>query len=134
MKRTLTVILGILMVAACAVGCSQTDQSAQASAAPTQDSAAYYATWTKADWDNASEQEKEMAVIFLIEEAAATEGSDEEVVQAAVDQAEESLTPEQYAEIEDAVNAYYEKAGDKGKLEDSIGDLMGTISKYVAIG
>lgn len=134
MKKILTVILGVLMVTACVMGCAQSSQSGEASAAPTKDTSEYYATWTKADWDNASDQQKQMAVIFLIEEAAASEGDDEEVVQAAVDQAEESLTPEQYAEIEDAVNAYYDKAGDKGKLEDSIGDLMGTITKYVAIG
>lgn len=135
MKRILLIALSLVMAAMIA-GCSADAQAPSGSeeASPTRDTGEFYGTWTKSDWDSASAEEKELAVIYLVSEAVASQGADEEVVQSTVDDAEESLTQDQYADIEDAITSYFDKAGDKGNLQDSLNDVMGTISKYVPIG
>ena len=133
MKKTLTAVLCCILAAACVAGCTQTADDSDTPTA-TRNTGEYYSTWTAQDWENATPEERQLACIFLVEEAAATMGDDEEVVQSVVDEAEETLTPEQYEDIENAVSAYFENAGDKGNLQDSLHDVLPTISKYVAIG
>lgn len=133
MKRILAVnlllICTVVFMAACAAP-TGTDTNAE----PTKNSGEYYSTWTKSDWEEASPQEKQLAVLFLVEEAVASQGSDEEVVQSIVDEAEETLTDEQYDEIENAITSYFDKAKEGADLQSALGDVKGTISKYVAIG
>lgn len=133
MKRLLAVLLAVAALAVAAAGCSQDNASESPSAAATKDTGEYYSTWTKQDWENATPEERQLACIFLVEEAVSDEGADEEVVQNMVDQAEETLTSEQYSEIEDAITAYFDKAGDKANLAESLPDVRGTIEKYVPI-
>lgn len=131
MKRTLLIVLSLALVALMA-GCSA---SAGTPAQSVQrDSGEFYGTWTKSDWEAASPEEKQLAVVFLVSEAVASEGADEEVVQSIVDEAEETLTSDQYAQIEDAITAYFDKAGDKATLQDAVVDVRSAISKYVPIG
>ena len=132
MKKTLSVILTALLLAAVVSGCAGTGEPAESSTA--QNSATLYGSWTKSDWDSASSEEKELAVIFLVEEAAASEGGDAEVVQSIVDDAEESLSAGAYSEIEDAISNYFDNAGDNATLQDALKDVRSTISKYVALG
>lgn len=134
MKKTIAAAVLVLLVGILATGCQSGTGSASPDAAATKNSDAYYATWTKSDWENASDEQKELAVIFLVEEAVASQGADEEVVQSTIDQAEETLTADQYEAIEDAISEYYDKAGDEATLEGSLNDVMGTISKYVPVG
>lgn len=130
MKKLVAVTLLVLLGALCA-GCSGAPAE---TAAPAADRAALYGNWTKSDWDSASAEEKQLAVVFLVEEAAASQGGDAEVVQAIVDDAEETLTAEQYTDIENAISSYFDSAGPDATLQDALHDVMGTISKYVALG
>lgn len=135
MKKTLTILMCVALAAVFAAGCSQTPSAASddAAASPSKDTAEYYSTWTKADWDSATPEQKQFAVLFLVSEAAATMGDDEEIVQTTVDDAEESLTEEQYAEIEDAITKYFDEGGEKANLQDSLAHVRGTLSKYVPL-
>lgn len=134
LKRILAVLVAVAALAAIAAGCSQDGTPAPAEPTPTKDTAEYYSTWTKQDWENATPEERQLACIFMVEEAVASQGADEEVVQSIIDQAEESMTPEAYTAIEDAITAYYDKSGDNANLQDALHDVIGTIEKYVAIG
>lgn len=134
MKRAIAVVLVLAAVAALAAGCGQDAASQSPEATETRNTAEYYSTWTKQDWENATPEERQLACVFLVEEAVASQGADEEVVQSIIDQAEESLTPEAYSAIEDAITEYYDKAGDDANLQESLHDVIGTITKYVAIG
>lgn len=134
MKKAICTVLCCVITVACLAGCSATSGSTEPESTATKNTAEYYSTWTAQDWEEATPEEKQLAVIFLVEEAAATMGDDEEVVQSVVDEAEETLTGEQYEEIENAISDYFSKAGDKGNLQDSLHDVIGTISKYVPIG
>lgn len=132
MKKALTLVLVALLTAAVAAGCSSAP-AADASAAADNRSD-LYGNWTKSDWESATPEEKQLAVVFLVEEAAASQGSDAEVVQSIVDEAEETLTSEQYGEIEDAITSYFDSARDGATLQDALNDVKSTISKYVALG
>lgn len=135
MRKILAVILALAAVTALAAGCAQdASSSAAPEASETRDTAEYYSTWTKQDWENATPEERQLACVFLVEEAVASQGADEEVVQSIVDQAEESLTPEAYSAIEEAITEYFDKSGDNANLQESLHDVIGTITKYVAIG
>lgn len=124
-------LLVVLTTAAVLTGCAGTAAQPEAAQKNTAD---LYGTWTKSDWEAATPEEKELAVVFLISEAAASQGSDEEVVQTIVDEAEQTLTSDQYAAIEDAITAYFDKSKEGATLQDALNDVMGTITKYVAIG
>ena len=132
MRRIATVALLIVCAAVFAAGCSASP--AETTAAASSDRASLYGNWTKSEWDSASAQEKELAVVFLVEEAAASQGGDAEVVQSIVDEAEETLTAAQYSDIEDAITNYFDTAGSNATLQDALHDVEGTISKYVALG
>ena len=131
MRKVFAVCLLMVFTAALAAGCAG---ETEVSTAPETNSGEFYGTWTKSDWENASAEEKRLAVVYMIDEAAASQGSDEEVVQSIVDEAEETLTDTQYTEIEDAITAYFDKAKEGAELQNALGDIEGTISKYVAIG
>lgn len=131
--KTVAIILSVLLVAAAAAGCSGSP-AAETGGAGSAARSNLYGEWTKSDWESASPEEKELAVIFLVEEAAASQGGDAEVVQSIIDQAEETLTAEQYDEIEGAITDYFDSAKEGATLQDALGDVRSTISKYVALG
>lgn len=131
-KKVIGIILSVLLFAAVAAGCAETPPAETGTA--NSDRSDLYGEWTKSTWEDASPEEKELAVVFLVEEAAASQGGDAEVVQAIVDDAEETLTAAQYSEIEDAITNYFDNAKDGATLQDALHDVEGTISKYVALG
>lgn len=129
--RTLAAVLLAVLVAVSAAGCAAEETGSPAGSSG---GGTLYGTWTSSDWDSATPEQKELAVVFLVEEAAASEGGDAEVVQSIVDEAEETLTPAQYSEIEDAISNYFGTAKEGATLQDALSDVRSTISKYVALG
>lgn len=132
MRKMLAICLLTVFTAVLAAGCAGTQT--ETAAEPQKNSGEFYGTWTKSDWESAGPEEKRLAVVYMIEEAAASQGSDEEVVQSIVNEAEETLTDTQYTEIEDAITAYFDNARDGAQLQNGLGDIEKTISKYVALG
>lgn len=122
------VLVAALMCTAVACGAEPAPEESRGN------SADLYGTWTKSDWESASPEQKQLAVIFLVEEGAASMGDDEEVVQSVIEDAEETLTAEQYEDIENAITNYFDTAKDGATLQSSLNDVLKTISKYVAIG